>query len=175
MKLPHLVRTARVPLLLIGVLAAGVIGLGYDIARRTREVVMRRAETEAAQASVESFFALRRDNTLIEPRLADIRALIPSRDALVSFSHDMTLLGAAAHVTVTVSFRGELGRQGSAAASSLTATDFSAIAEGTLSNLIAFLDTVRTSKYLVTVTTLDFTRAQGNNFRASIGGTVLSL
>ena len=141
-----------------------------DIKNRAERIDIARAELSLRQDAVGAYVLLKDASVRAEPYIQVLHTVLPTKEELINFPKVMRSLGEANAIDITVTF----GRDSSGGVEGeLMNTAFGISAEGSLVNLIRFLESVEQSVYFVAFTSLKLT-ALGQGYRISLDGRVYS-
>ena len=157
-----------IPLGISLILAIILVFIGFDIAKRTEQIVQARSDLLFRQQSTETLALLRQDSQQAQNYTYELDNILPSRDQLVSFSRDLSTIARQNKVDSNVNLGQEAGGAGK-----LRQTSFAMTSQGPFDNFITFLKSIETARYFVNLDSIDFTR-QDSVFRALINGKVFS-
>jgi len=152
------------------VLLMGLFFLGSDIGSRAEKISRFRQEVNSRVALNESLALLNRDYEQAKKYLPELENAFPTRDELVNLSRDLGIIANQNKVNLSTS----LGSETREPNSKLSRVSVSLNAQGTLDNIVKFLNGLKTSRYFVKIDGFDLTRQANENFKISLTGVVLS-
>jgi len=152
------------------VLLMGLFFLGSDIGSRAEKISRFRQEVNSRVALNESLALLNRDYEQAKKYLPELENAFPTRDELVNLSRDLGIIANQNKVNLSTS----LGSETREPNSKLSMVSVSLNAQGTLDNIVKFLNGLKTSRYFVKIDGFDLTRQANENFKISLTGVVLS-
>jgi Tfp pilus assembly protein PilO len=148
----------------------GLFFLGSDIGSRAEKISRFRQEVNSRVALNESLALLNRDYEQAKKYLPELENAFPTRDELVNLSRDLGIIANQNKVNLSTS----LGSETREPNSKLSRVSVSLNAQGTLDNIVKFLNGLKTSRYFVKIDGFDLTRQANENFKISLTGVVLS-
>lgn len=105
----------------------------------------------------------------VKDYVQQVSSLVPSKDSLVTFSKDINAIAQKKGVSLTFNFGTE---SGAATSGTLGSISFSATADGSANNLLAFLQDVENKYYSLKINVLEMSKQSDIISRLSIGGQV---
>lgn len=166
----RLLVVAGVPLGIGLILMVILFFTGSDITKRTDQIKQLRGDLLFRMRLTESLALLRKDSQQAQNYVFEVENILPSRDQLVSFPRDLSVIARQNNIELNSS----LGKEISEGLGELRQTDFTMTGLGPLDDFINFLKSLETARYFVNLNSLDFTR-QDNDFKALLTGQVFSL
>ncbi len=158
-----------VPLGIILILIVSLFFLGSDISSRANQIKQLRENLTLRLQSTESLVSLRQDFKQAQEYSPALNNLLPTRDELVGFIHDLTMIAKQNELD----FSSSLGQESPQTDKGLGQISFTITSQGKFDNFVNFLKTLENSRYFIKLNTLDVTR-QDDNFKALMTGQVFS-
>lgn len=144
--------------------------LGQEIKSKAQTIQEQRAEIESRISSISRLADLTAAAKEAEPALADLNALLPKRDDLVTFPRYIDTLASQNQVEDRFSFGGEViaATETEAGRSSFTLSII-----GSYANILGFLEQLERGRFIIKVEALDvIIQREGTSFEANIQGSV---
>jgi len=135
----------------ITVFGGGVFFSIFKINASLKTIFNERRDIIARNLSIQSLAALRTESASAQPLLAPLRAKLPSRDELFSFSKKVEDIASARHVQVTFAF----GSENSASPDSPASVGFSLSTKSKMADAVAFLADLERASYIMKITSVD--------------------
>ena len=154
-------------------LGGGIFFAGTDIIKRSGNVVDLQAEMILRNQAVNSMATLKQDSEKAKIYKTDLDNAFPNRDQLINFPKDMISLGSQNKITVNST----IGVESKEPDSNLLKVSFLMGTQGTLQNLVAFLNSFKNNRYLFNVKNFDLVNlgtGASSSLRLSLGGDIFA-
>lgn len=141
--------------------------IGWDLSRRAGIADSRRSELTYRNLAISSLASLKKDATEAERYFGILENVLPQHDQLIDFSKELNSAARSRNLGFSFAFKSEREAQEDRAG----AASFAMSLQGKTDQVLDFIRFIERSRFLVKLTSFDFSRFE-DGFRAAINGEV---
>src|SRR3989344_478017 len=147
----QILKSVLILAVVLTVFGGGALFSIFKINASLKTISDERRDITARNLSIRSLTALRTEASSAQPLLAPLRAKLPSRDELFSFSKKVEDIASARHVQGTFAF----GSENSASPDSPASVCFSLSTKSKMADVAAFLADLEKASYIMKISGVD--------------------
>lgn len=164
--------TIGMDIFIVVILALLLLLFSKSLESKSYQISQLRGQKNAMAQAIDSRLALQNDEKEAQRYLPHLETLLITKDSLINFSRDLSLMAGQNNLGQTLSFGQEIPLEKDQPRKTFFAATLSGQDAG-LNNLSSLLKVIENSSYLVKITGFDITM-EGGGINANVGGQVFS-